>query len=50
MNFGQWIGNRHGYCDAHEEGERSNEGGDGGVDHVDVGIIVTGGSKTFWNI
>ena len=40
MNFGQWIGNRHGYCQAHEESQRGDKGGGGGSDHVDVGIVV----------
>ena len=47
MSFEQWIGNRHGYCDAHEEGERGDEGGGGGSDHVDVGIVVSVGLEMF---
>ena len=50
MSFEQWIGNRHGYCDAHEEGESGDEGSGGGSDHVDVGILVLVGLETFQNI
>lgn len=49
MNFEQWISNRHGYCDAHEKGERGDEGGGGGSDHVDVGIMVSVDVETFRN-
>ena len=50
MSFEQWIGNRHGYCDAHEEGERGDEDGGGGSDHVDLGRRVSVGLETFRNI
>ena len=49
MNLWQWIGNRHGYCHAHEEGECGDEGGGGGSDHVDVGIVVSVGLEKVRN-
>ena len=47
MSFEHFISNRHGYCDADEEGERGDEGGGGGSDHVDVGIVVSAGLEMF---
>ena len=49
MNFEQWIGNRHGYRDAHEKGERGHEGGGSGSNHVDVVILISVGLETFRN-
>ena len=49
MNFGQWIGNRHRYRDAHEEGERGDEGEGGGSNHVDVVILISVSLETLRN-
>ena len=49
MDSGQGIGNRHGYCDAHEESKRGDEEEGGGSDHVDVAMLVLVGLKAFGN-